>query len=368
MGLLSMLLGGAGASAGATPPRKWGTDADGYLVPQMSQPQPGAMVQQAAAQAPAAPSNQMPQAQAQPQPSDPNAPITVTGTNPDDWKPRHNGFLGQLADYVLGTHTGDHVHRLNMEDAMQSILSNPDQALRRLAKFDPDEAEKFYNTVVDNKRMQQMADRQNSVLDLQRDRYADGMIGNMMYSVYQNAKDGQVDPAQYQAMRNRAIEVGNRYGKDYASSIPETPDINDAQSFGMGVMPASRQAAVAATERGQDMTAAARAASLKERAGFHQGELGLGRDRVTIGQENAGSAAENADAHQQGVTNQQTRFNETHQGKTVQSPGRPGHGQVANDGQTMVWYMPDGSRHLYLRGKDGQHWVYTHKSVAPKSK
>jgi hypothetical protein len=368
MGLLSMLFGGGNTPPPGVPPHRWGTDADGYLVPQMAQPQPGAMVQQAATQAPAAPSNQMPQAQAQAQPSDPNAPITVTGSNPDNWKPRHNGFLGQLADYVLGTHTGSHIHRLNMEDAMQSILSNPDQALRRMAKFDPEEAEKFYNTVVDNKRMQQMADRQNSVLDLQRDRYADGMIGNMMYSVYQNAKNGQVDPAQYQAMRNRAIEVGNRYGKDYASSIPETPDINDAQSFGMGVMPASRQAAVAATERGQDMTAAARAASLKERAGFHQGELGLGQDRVDIGRENAGSAAENADAHSKGVANQQQRFNETHQGKTVQSPGRPGHGQVANDGQTMVWYMPDGSRHLYLRGQDGQHWVYSHKSVAPKSK
>jgi hypothetical protein len=300
MGLFSALFGGGHTPPPGVPPHRWGTDADGYLVPQMA-PQPGAMVQQAAAQAPAAPSNQMPQAQAQAssQP-DTNTPITVTGTNPDNWKPRHNGFLGQLADYVLGTHTGDHIHRLNMEDAMQSILSNPDQALRRMAKFDPDEAEKFYNTVVDNKRMQQMADRQNSVLDLQRDRYADGMIGNMMYSVYQNAKDGQVDPAQYQAMRNRAIEVGNRYGKDYASSIPETPDINDAQSFGMGVMPASRQAAVAATERGQDMTAAARAASLKERAISIRASLVWVKTVSTIGRENAASAAENADAHCKG--------------------------------------------------------------------
>jgi hypothetical protein len=360
MGLLSSLFGNK-PQVQQAPPHHFGYDADGYLTPQMngggapvqSQAPAGSLVKQIAQQSPAAPSNQAPA-------TDPNSPITVTGQDPDTWRPHHAGLLGQIADYILDTHIGRGVERKNMEEALQHLTSNPMEAVKRMAKFNPEAAQALYDKVTDNQRQSDNLSRQNDVLGLQKDRYLDGIVGNMMYAASQKN-----DPALYAAARQQAITYGNRYGKDY-NYIPEQMDPANTEAFGMGVVPAARQMAVGEQVRNHDVQHSDRAASLSERAKFHQGELNLGGGRLGVAQENAATSGRNADTREESVGNTQERFNSTHQGKTVQSPGRPGHGTVSNDGLSMTWFMPDGTKHLYLRGKDGNHWVYSHQAKKPK--
>lgn len=375
MGLLNSLLGMVQGPAQQPPPNPYGFgyDPDGYLVHQ-PQGQPGALLQHVAANAPAQPLTSPAPPQATPQApqgqTDPSGqPITVTGGAPDTWQPKHNGILGQIADYIIGTHFGKNVHRQNMEAALQDVMTDPKQAFNRMDKFDPEAAQEFYQHYVTNTRMQGAQDRMNRSTDLMTGRYADGIVGNMMNTALQSrGPDGQPDPAIWQEMRNRAMQLGERYNQDY-STIPDKPDASYATALSSGVIPAAKQNKLADDRdyRGQVMTL--RRENFKSEDAYRKAMAAQGAQRTGIMGENAETAGQNADTREGELNTRQQEFGATHQSTTVRATdGRPGYGITSPDGKKMIWYVPDGTKHMFLRGGDGNHWVPTGQIQTPKKK
>jgi hypothetical protein len=392
MGLLSFLFGhhdpnappGQPGQPPLAPPTPFGYDPQGYLSPQQPQGAPGALLQHVAANSPTSaltappqppqapmgsPQGQAPQAMPQQGMPQQGQPITVTGQAPppDTWKPHKAGILGQISDYILNTHFGKENVRRNEVEALQNIDKDPMQAVHRLMQVDPAAGEALYEKVTDQKRQQGNLDRQNKVYDLTVDRMLDGDVANMMYAAMRSSNPA----AAYQAARNRAIDYGSRYGKDY-STIPEQYDPTDAQTYAMGGIPAAKQMVQQETHQKNQDTKEYRKQVLKERTNFHAGELAQGRTRLNIAQtnsdtmgQNADTAAMNADTNRMKTVDTMNRMG-VH---TLRSKGHPGYGQTVkgNPGQ-MIWYMPDGTKHLFLRGKDGNDWHYAHQMIGTNEK
>lgn len=319
------------------------------------QPQAGSLVQQMAQASPAAPSNQAPPQAA---PQDPNTPIDVVGHDLDTWKPHKAGFLGQVADYILGTHIGRGVERKNMEEALQHITSNPMEAIRRMAQVNPEAATALWDKVKDNMRADGAQERLNRVNDLTVDKYLDTDTANAMYYA---SKSG--NPEIYKAARDRAIAHGQRFGKDY-SDIPEDFNPSYAEAYGAGVIPAAKQMSVASQDANHKLQHEDRQAATTERANYHAGQLGLGAQRVGIAKTNSGIAQQNANTAAQKAA----LWAQQNQGGAVQVA--PDGSALVPDktGKTAVRFMKDGRKALYIRGPDGHHWRFSHQMIGRDEK
>jgi hypothetical protein len=331
--------------------------------PQMdpaAHPAVGSLVQHLATVAPTS-------ALTQPAPN-PQSPITVTGQAPpaDTWQPHKAGLLGQIADYLLDTHFGKENWRRNMSSAMENIDKDPMTAVKRIAKFDPATAEAMYEKVVDNQRADGAQNRLNRAFDLSNQKNVDGQVGAMMYAA---AKSG--NPAAYQAARNRAIEQGGRYGIDY-TTLPENPTPEDIEMLGMGQIPAAKQMAVGeqhSNHKLQHQDRLSGQAIQRERNGImaRQGDA-----RIGIAQENADTAGQNADTADFNAQTGRMRANHTIDKDTVRTvhvPGKPGYGQtVKGNPNQMIWYLPNGTKHLYLSGKNKNDWHYAHQMAGKNEK
>lgn len=389
MGLLSFLLGhhdpnaqpGQPGQPPQAPPTQFGYDPQGYLTPQQPQGAPGALLQQVAAtnptsaltappqqqQAPAYPSQgQAPQAMPQAMPQGQGqAPITVTGQAPppDTWKPHKAGILGQISDYLLGTHFGNENVRRNEAAAMEHIDKDPMEAVHRMMQVDPIAAEALYEKVTDQKRQQGNLDRQNRVYD--------GMNENIVYQRLANSMAG-ANPQNWGTRREMMIRMANQRGIDATDLIPEQYDPDSIETMRYGAVPVAKQMQQAETHEKNQDTKSYRDRVLKERTTFHAGELAQGRTRLNIAQtnsdtmgQNADTAAMNADTNRMKTVDTMNRMG-VH---TLRSKGHPGYGQTVkgNPGQ-MIWYMPDGTKHLFLRGKDGNDWHYAHQMIGTNEK
>lgn len=294
-GILGWLLG-SGNTAANTQPHQWGYDANGYLTPTptngpVPSGSPQAMAPQAApnpSQSPVSPATptggpspaisapppsksslaNLPSSQIAAQPNDTQAAaaapatydpsaVTVTAQRPDNWKPKHTSFLGQLADYILGTHINEQTIRENMEGALQNLNTNPDQAIRRMAEFNPQAAMELYQKVNSEKHWNAAADRQSALTDLQGAKAFMPMVAGMVQHISTDA-NGQpiqnIDPNAWAAMKHQALTVAQHYhlSPDMVNDmIPDTPDPNVASALANGSFPVYRQAALANTVRHQ---------------------------------------------------------------------------------------------------------------------
>lgn len=229
------------------PQHQWGYDPDGYLMKGAAPPP-----------APAVHS-----------PDD----VVIQG---DPWQPKKGTILGAIADAIAYHGNGttpfhDERDKMNMESASKGLMDHPEEAIARIAKINPELAWKYRDQVADNNRMKDNLQRQNDVLGLQRDRYTDGIIGNMM-----NVAVQRNDPVVYQKMRAQAIALGNKYGSDYSARIPEQYDPDNAELLAMGVVPVAKQMQMQETKDYHGATTDYRNRNLQERTGYHQGVLALG--------------------------------------------------------------------------------------------
>lgn len=296
MDLLSYLLGGgAGAPAAAQTPDSAApfiTDAQGYVAPNPALKTPQAPAATATS-SPATPYNPGAshmtalQSLTQPGSSGPND-ITVSGLRPDDWKPHHAGILGQIADYLLGTHFGDENYRRNMEGALQA----PSQmaAIRRIAEFDPEAAEKYYNQQLDNERMQGTLERQNKMLDLTNE----NLVYNRAASAMANAT-----PDTWGPMREQILKMGQARGVDMNDLIPTEYDPTAIETMRYGAVPVKAQIQEAEMAQHHRATEAigqqnANSRQLYDEAAAHDMPM-----RTRAIEQNAASAAQNAQSTQE---------------------------------------------------------------------
>jgi hypothetical protein len=208
MGLLQAIFGG-GHSTPQTPPppgHQWGYDEQGNLVPVPVAPQAPAQAPQGApSPLSAAPAPQAPQQApaASPDATDgPATPVQVVGRVPqDNWHPHHAGILGQISDYILGTHFGRENERRNLAGALQTLETNPNLAIRRLMKVNPELAMRLEGQEADDKRQAGVAARQEDYDNYRKEQATYQLATQMLAS----AKD----PATYATLRS---QVQNLYG------------------------------------------------------------------------------------------------------------------------------------------------------------
>lgn len=357
-GLLDFLFGGAQAASQAPQAgHSWGYDKDGYLTqipngggamptPQMPQaPAPGAAVQQAAQQAPAMPlvqSSQTPQAAPE------QDPITIQG---DNWKPKKAGILGQIADYLLDTHFGKNTVRQNQEGALEHLTSNPMEAVRRMAKFDPEGAQALYHSVMREQHQEAGEKHQSDVYE--------NMAENQAMSVARNMAS-VATPENSAAVHAQILKYLTAKGVDPAliDTIPdESGSIDDFKTFAQGGVPAGRQAALLEQARNHNLQHGDRAASLSERGAFHRGLLGQGAERIGISQGNLDERREHDDVIE--TQGQERVDNRPGHMTSVMTPAGPA---LIDPTGNVLHLKRGGKTYTYIKGgsKDGKiNWVPT---------
>lgn len=375
MSLLSFLFGGGHPSQQQQPPVAQGPsgtqypyDQNGNIVavpPQGQAPvAPGSLVQHLATMAPAAPlaASAAPQPPQQPQDQ---APIEVTG---DSWHPRKASVLGQISDYILGTHFGKNTVRQNMEGALQHLNSDPQEAISRMTKFNPEGAMDLYSKVASEQHWNALAKREGDLTALGQTKAFMPIAAGMMNRI-STGPDGQplaqIDPAAWQAARNQLLNVGSHFGmtpEQINDLVPETPDVNVARALAAGEFPVSRQASTA-----------------EKRDEFGK-LLPIRQQNANANTTRAGAAAQQANT---GVINAQTsegRLNEEiTKDRTTEQQRQQGldqkppkmrvimtkYGPMETSGNVGILRRPDGSSLRYI-STDGVNFVPTHQK--PKGK
>lgn len=356
-GLLDFLFGGSQAAAQAPQAgHSWGYDKDGYLTqipngggamptPQMPQaPAPGAVVQQAAQQAPAMP---VAQSSLAPQASEQD-PITVQG---DSWKPKKAGILGQIADYLLDTHFGKNTVRQNEEGALEHLTSNPMEAIRRMAKFDPEGAQALYHSVMREQHQAAGEKHQSDVYE--------NMAENQAMSVARNMAS-VATPENSTAVQAQITKYLTAKGVNPAliDTIPDANgSIDDFKTFAQGGVPAGRQAALVEQARNHDLQHGDRAASLSERGSFHKGLLGQGAERIGVSQGNLDERREHDDVME--TQGQERVDNKPGQMTSVMTPAGPA---LIDPTGNILHLKRGGKTYTYIKGgsKNGKvNWVPT---------
>lgn len=379
--ILDLLFGGHQAAANTPPPQL------GYMTPQLNgggQPQgvppapppydpsrqaaPGSFVQSVAQQAPTGPlvsSATNPQAgpapmqgsapQAPQAPADPSA-IGITG---DNWHPKHAGVLGQIADYFLGTHFGKNTVRQNEEGALQNLTSDPIQAVKRMAQFDPQGAQALYNQVMREQHQGAMERHYSDVYENTAENQSMGVVRNMAMNVNdQNMAGTRAQVVKYMEAKNMPQALIDAIPGDNATA-------DDWKTFAQGGIPAGRQAALTEAARNHTMTHQDRQDSLSERRDFHS-------NLIPILRQNAGTNAGRLDE-----TITHNTADEGLAGERINNqPGQPvsvqsdqGHlGTINQNGKGAYYDVPDGTGkvHRFIRGgvtiqngRKVQHWIPT---------
>lgn len=294
-----------------------------------------------------------------------NEDINVMG---DTWKARGQTILGALADAYMstngmGTPFTDERNNRNMREAMEGFVSDPEQAIRRISQFNPDEAWKMHNQHVDNKRQQGSLDRQNKVYDLSVEKMVDSKIGGLLYSAAQSG-----NPALIAKARDMAIRLGNQYGIDYSERLPaDNAGIEDFALMAMGHIPAPKQMQANVTTRGQD---------IRERTALSGQQVARERNQVlaTQGDQRIGVSQQNADS--QRMNAETTRTNAERKNAPPTNVVTPyGAGQISPDGKRMVVPINEdrgdfrkGDKLVFI--KMGNQWVPSGqaKNFGPKPK
>jgi hypothetical protein len=329
MGLLSFL--GLGGKKPREPQKPWGYDPDGYLVQQ--EPALGGAPQGA-------------MGGPEEEPDD----IVVTG---DPWKPKNQSLLSILGDMIAyqadgSTPFAEQNERRNMMEASKTLMSDPDQAIRRISKFNPELAWKYREKTVDDKRMQHNLDRQNELLDFQKRKHVFSQVGNMMNVA---AKRGDVQT--WTEMRNRALTYAQTHGIDASTIIPEQFDPEALEYIALGEVPVAKQMQLEETKDWHGKTDAYRHANLEERRDYHSGQLSLGRERNGISAGRAQVAKEQGERRLDQADERITNDRST--SKAVRLVKTP-HGDALMNADGTQLKFPSGV--TFIKGPDGkfQRW------------
>lgn len=321
MGLLSFLSslvnGDDEEAGGGSAPHKFGYDADGYLVPQMNKPIPESVA---------------------PHSSD---DIVVKG---DSWKPKKNTVLGAIADAISYYSDGttpfkDERDKANMESASKGLMNHPEEAIGRLAQINPEFAWKQRGQVTDDKRMQGGLDRQNQLLEFQKQKHVYSQLANMMGVAVKRK-----NPANWTQMRQQALNYANQYGIDASGIIPENYDEDAIDTITLGSVPVAKQMQLDETKQYHGDTMDYRNRNLEERSRYHQGQLGLGEQRVGVQAKNSDETARH-----------NTETEATAKQNANQSPHAARRTIQTKYGPAVI--SPDGARAILSHG--GKNYGYT---------
>lgn len=222
-----------------------------------------------------------------------NAPISIVGKG-DDWHPHKRSTLGTIADFALAAlglpifPFGHANKEKNINDALKGFEGNPAQAIHRLAQIKGEEfnAAKLANQYEDDKRMRGNLDRQNQLFDFQKSKYVFDRAANMMGAVK--------DEKSWGPMRNQALKIGDAYGVDLSSIIPENFDIDAINTIRAGAVPVAKQMQIDETHDYHEKVSDYRDRNLDERKAYHQGQLRLGGGRLGVSETNAQTGQRNA--------------------------------------------------------------------------
>lgn len=290
---------------------------------------------------------------AQPDQSD----IAVRG---DPWKPHKDTILGAIADAVAsytddGTPFQDERNKRNMIEASKGLYGHPDEAVSRIAKFDPTTAWKLRSQVADDQRGDRSQQRLDDVADMNRKQKVYGQVASMMNVAAKR-------PENWQQMRQQALNYAQQYNVDVSQIIPENYDQNALETIAQGMVPVAKQMSTAEQVRNHDL-------QHDDRREGHS----IGRERNQIMREQGGArigiSEENAETARQNAETARRRaqvYANTNQGRAVNSPAGPG--VVDKSGNQLTVFAHDGRKLLYIRGKDGNHWKFAHQVIDTEEK
>jgi hypothetical protein len=293
MGLLQAIFGG-GHSTPQTPPppgHQWGYDEQGNLVPVPVAPQaPTQAPQGAPSPLSAAPAPQAPQQApaASPDATDGSAtPVQVVGRVPqDNWQPHHAGILGQISDYILGTHFGRENERRNLAGALQSLETNPNLAIRRLMKVNPELAMRLEGQEADDKRQAGVAARQEDYDNYRKEQATYQLASQMLAS----AKD----PTTYTTLREQVRNLYNSRSIPFNEALfPEQYDETAVHGITDSTIKNGQKAQIAETGRHHGVTEQQGEERIDETGRHNLANEGLGAARVSVSRQQAAIAGGN---------------------------------------------------------------------------
>jgi hypothetical protein len=212
------------------------------------------------------------------QPQAPAQPAVGPSMEIEGWKPHHRTTLGFLADAVLmglGSRVAPFAKKVNdqnMQEAMEGFTQDPEHTIQRIAKINPKMALELQERYTDNTRMNGNLERQNAVFDMKKEDVVFNRVAGMM---------GAANEKTWPKMRQVATAIGNKYGVDVSSYIPETYDPESVEFIRNGaVKPIDKMKldettdyhdkTIKTRERGQDLTDARGQTRLKETGRHNQ--------------------------------------------------------------------------------------------------
>lgn len=165
----------------------------------------------------------------------------------DGWEPHRRNALQKIGDVFLSmllpgfAPFKEKVNNQNMREALQGFASDPLHAVRRLAKIPGHEKDAIglYEKYVDDTRMQGNLERQNEVLQNQRDNGAIQIVAAIM--------NGAHDPDTYTKLRSQAQAISQaRHMSEglFESLFPETYDEALARAGVQSAVPVAKQQSI----------------------------------------------------------------------------------------------------------------------------
>jgi len=214
-------------------------------------------------------------------------PIEVTG---DDWKPKKESILGQIGDFMLMRRGMQPVFRqrtdqANLESAMQGFQKDPETAISRVRKIDPEMAMRLQE--------QQSRVQANQELAKQRLMARQEAGGKLMGGVLSSLPKDDTAPAVYQKILPKLRGMADYYGypSDLFSDKYDKDEINAMVSQGITPYQAQR---LGQQERSTQSEINYRGERLKdfdaqnaETRRYHQSMEGISQQRVDQAAANA---------------------------------------------------------------------------------
>lgn len=275
-------------------------------------------------------------------PKDLNSDITVQA---DPWKPKKESLLGQIGDAVLLMKGMKPIFRertdnKNMESAMEGFQKDPEQAIRRMRRVDPETAWKMQEDYTRMKANEELAQQRAEA------RRAQGgqMIGGILSSIPNDKTAADV----YTKVLPTIRKMSEYYGYD-PSLLPDKYDPDE-----INAMTHQGLSAYQAKRLGQYGTEI-------ENTQNYRGQ------RLKQMQQSVDQTGQHYQTEEQ---IQQQRADHANRDRSVVQT-KYGPAEVAADGKSMVLVGPDGLKHKYLNvgQKGGQvQWKLfsSEKPPAPK--
>jgi hypothetical protein len=221
-----------------------------------------------------------PQTQAQTPAMPQSQPQDGGNINIDGWQPHKRTTLGTIADVLLSALSG-HVatpfaemkRNQNMQEAMEGFTQDPENTIRRIARFNPKMALELQEKYTDNTRQQGTLDRQNNVFDMQKEQLVYNRVAGMM---------GGANEGTWDKMRQMALAVGQQYGVDVSPYVPKKYDPDSINYMRNGAIKPLDQEKLAETHdyHGATITTRQRGQDIRHGDAIRGQDLSHG-DRVT---------------------------------------------------------------------------------------